>query len=346
MFKRVEKRRRKKEEEQELGLDDDMKEVLGIHDTDSEESASESDSDGSSGDEGEELEMGKGHEIDGEEDAENTDELGDEAEDEDEDPNIRVSQALNDPIYVVSVLPEVKACIVCPGKLLKGVKMEQLHRISNAHERRFEQLKTLSVGCEPNESAWEVLKLHAEEMPKLPMTVTVSTSNSRRAEKKKAQQERRKLKRQKFKARQAAKKTAATSAPIDQATPEEGSKALVDPSTDTVDRSKTTSPPKKKRKVADHDKPTIVESVVAETSPKRLKPRKKQGVTNSISAPSTNTTHTAPRKTQESVKNIVRSTSDRAKNARSRALSMSKTTTSSSKDNKSPRKKAINVGVS
>ena len=46
MFKRVEKRRLKKQEEEELGIDEDMKEILGMHDTDSEESASdESDSD-------------------------------------------------------------------------------------------------------------------------------------------------------------------------------------------------------------------------------------------------------------------------------------------------------------
>src|SRR3984885_6996696 len=44
MYKRVEKRRRKKEEEEELGLDDDMKEVLGMQDTDSDESDSDSDS--------------------------------------------------------------------------------------------------------------------------------------------------------------------------------------------------------------------------------------------------------------------------------------------------------------
>ena len=133
MFKRVEKRRRKKEEEEELGLDEDMKEILGIQETDSEESASDSDdnSDGDSSD-GEEgiKEDGAGKEAE-----EGDDEEDENADEEDEeDPNVTVSQALNDPIYVVSVLPEVKACIICPEKLLKGVKMVQTHRDSNARK--------------------------------------------------------------------------------------------------------------------------------------------------------------------------------------------------------------------
>ena len=45
MFKRVEKRIRKKEKEEELGIDEDMKEMLGMHDTDSEESDSSSSED-------------------------------------------------------------------------------------------------------------------------------------------------------------------------------------------------------------------------------------------------------------------------------------------------------------
>ena len=140
MFKRVEKRRRKKEEEEELGLDEDMKEILGIQETDSEESASDSDdhSDGDSSDGGEGMEEnGIGEEEGGgDEDGESADEDGGE-EEEEEDPNVTVSQALKDPVYVVSVLPEVKACIICPGKLLKGAKMVQTHRESNARKNLF-----------------------------------------------------------------------------------------------------------------------------------------------------------------------------------------------------------------
>lgn len=137
MFKRVEKRRLKKAEEEELGIDEDMKEILGMHDTDSEESASEeSDSDDEEDDDDDERENIA------EEDAEsseggrsvNEDEDGDEGDDDEdaEDPNVTVRQALLDSVYVVSILPEVKACVVCPGKLLKGAKMVQLHRVSNA----------------------------------------------------------------------------------------------------------------------------------------------------------------------------------------------------------------------
>ena len=138
MFKRVEKRRRKKEEEEELGLDEDMKEILGTQETDSEESASDSDdhSDDDSSDEGEGMEqngVGGGDEEGGDEEGESADE-DDGKEEEEEDPNVTVSQALKDPLYVVSVLPEVKACIICPGKLLKGAKMVQTHRESNARK--------------------------------------------------------------------------------------------------------------------------------------------------------------------------------------------------------------------
>jgi hypothetical protein len=134
MFKRVEKRRRKKEEEEELGLDEDMKEILGIQETDSEESASDpdDDSDGGSSDGEEGMDDDRvGENEDGDdEEGESADE-GD-ADEEEEDPNVTVAQALDDPLYVVSVLPEVKACIICPGKLLKGAKMVQKHRESNA----------------------------------------------------------------------------------------------------------------------------------------------------------------------------------------------------------------------
>ena len=126
MFKRVEKRRRKKEEEEKLGLDEEVKEILGMQDTDSEESESDSDSDQDEEEEKESLadneEMNSGEEDEDEEDHDA----------EEEDPSITVSQALKDPLYIVSVLPDIKACIVCPGKLLKSTRMVQLHRTSNA----------------------------------------------------------------------------------------------------------------------------------------------------------------------------------------------------------------------
>jgi hypothetical protein len=49
MFKRVAKRAKRKEKEEALGLDEEMKEALGMHETDSEESDSSSE-DGSGSD--------------------------------------------------------------------------------------------------------------------------------------------------------------------------------------------------------------------------------------------------------------------------------------------------------
>jgi hypothetical protein len=125
MFKRVEKRRRKKVEEEELGLDEDMKEILGMHDTDSDESDSDSDQ-SSAGDVEEEQQ----------EDLSDTGGFGEGSDsDQDEDKEgriITVQEALRDPVYLVSIQPDVKACIVCPGKLLKGAKMVELHRTSKA----------------------------------------------------------------------------------------------------------------------------------------------------------------------------------------------------------------------
>lgn len=124
MFKRVEKRRRKKVEEEELGLDEDMKEILGLQDTDSDES--DSDSDQSSTEDVEEGEKyfsdmgGFGKDS------------GTDQNDEKEEEHITIQEALRDPVYLISLQPDTKACVVCPGKLLKGGKMVELHRTSKA----------------------------------------------------------------------------------------------------------------------------------------------------------------------------------------------------------------------
>jgi len=176
MFKRVDKRRRKKEEEEKLGLDEEVKEILGIHDTDSEESDSDSDSDDGEEDEEEEEEESVADDEEmnfGEED---------EDDEEEEDPSITVSQALKDPLYVVSVLPDIKACIVCPGKLLKSIRMVQLHRTSNAHIRRFKRFSDSSADAKPNDNAWDILKRDSKTKPKL--SLTTSSGVSKRAEKK------------------------------------------------------------------------------------------------------------------------------------------------------------------
>jgi hypothetical protein len=127
MFKRVEKRRRKKEEEEELGLDEDMKEVLGMQDTDSDESDSDSDSDSAS-------DHGIGSDA-GIEEA--TEEDGDGGDSEAGNHEISVEDALEDPVYLVSLEPDRKACIVCPGKLLKHSRMIEVHKTSNVCKHLF-----------------------------------------------------------------------------------------------------------------------------------------------------------------------------------------------------------------
>ena len=129
MFKRVEKRIRKKEKEEELGIDEDMKEMLGMHDTDSEESDSSS-----SEDEGVDVagvfdgdSNGSGAEEDAEEDDEEDEDAEDSGEEQDENTPMTISEVLQDPLFTIQEEPEIKTCIICPGKLLKNPIMIDVH---------------------------------------------------------------------------------------------------------------------------------------------------------------------------------------------------------------------------
>lgn len=138
MFKRVEKRLKRKEREDELGLDEDMKEVLGFNDTDSDESESEVDSDEQSSmiDEEEmpDIEFDDDEAEGGDFDEESDDgELQNyEAGDQPERALITIAEALTNPIFIVSLDPDINECIVCPGKQLKSQKMIEAHKTSNA----------------------------------------------------------------------------------------------------------------------------------------------------------------------------------------------------------------------
>lgn len=304
MFKRVDKRRRKKEEEEKLGLDEEVKEILGIQDTDSEESESDSDSDSDS------REQGDIHEEIPEEDY------------DEEDPSITVGQALKDPFYIVSILPDVKACIVCPGKLLKSVKMVQLHRTSNAHMRRFKQFSDGSADANSNDNAWEILKRNSETKPRLQTTA----GGSKRAEKKKGSQARRKARREEAKEKAKAKKAKATS----ESAPAQLSETL-----------ESTKPRKKKRKI-DMGHQLLPPAKMSTTSvPSALPPATKKSNGKESAKPPlvTNSAATAledyddargPPNTVK-IQDVAKSTSNRAKTARSRALSMSKNTSRLSK---------------
>jgi hypothetical protein len=140
MFKRAARRIEKKEREEALGLDEEMKEVLGLQDTDSEESESDSDSEvnsaASSEDEGASSD-GASDEVNSELGLEGEDGLEEDGDSEaesnesDSTPPMSLEEALRDPIYLVSMHPEVRECIVCSGKVLKNAQMIKAHRSAN-----------------------------------------------------------------------------------------------------------------------------------------------------------------------------------------------------------------------
>jgi hypothetical protein len=174
MFKRVDKKRKKREEEEELGIDEEMKEIMGLNDTDSEESASDSDDDSDVGEDLEEDLEEAGDDNGG--DAEDTDE-GD-----DDEPPMSLSEALRDPVYVVSLEPDVRACLLCKGKVIKGTPMSQIHktsavctflkhetgkirrfRLPQVHKRRFERFKSLSAKSDQDSDAWQIARIIRDE---------------------------------------------------------------------------------------------------------------------------------------------------------------------------------------
>ena len=103
-----------------------------MHDTDSDESESSSDEDQDVAENEEDSEMEEDEEErdeGGEEDAsedEDDEDKGASASEEDEAP-LTLSEALKDPLYIIEEEPEVKGCIVCPGKLLKNPVMIDVH---------------------------------------------------------------------------------------------------------------------------------------------------------------------------------------------------------------------------
>ncbi|TBU43761.1 hypothetical protein BD309DRAFT_1009562 [Dichomitus squalens] len=190
MFKRVERRILKKEKEEELGLDEETKEMLGLNaaDTDSDESESSSD-------EGSEEEdfigAGDGEDAsDTEADVMDQDEepsdLGEDEEDEDEDDGVSmtVSESLQNPLWHVSLEPEVKACAVCPGKILKNPVMVDVHINSGAHKRRFAKLREAAIDVDPDTDIRDLVRI--QRLSSQPQKQAAQGKLSKRAEKKKA----------------------------------------------------------------------------------------------------------------------------------------------------------------
>jgi hypothetical protein len=132
MFKRVNKRIKRKEEEEKLGIDEEMKEVMGLQDTDSSESDT-ADSDSDSDKENDEEERGSSDEDNLREQASDDAldlEDGVDEESEDTEDGVTVSTALQNPIRYESASSDIALCALCPGKVFKNASMVKIHESS------------------------------------------------------------------------------------------------------------------------------------------------------------------------------------------------------------------------
>lgn len=136
MFKRVEKKLARRRKEEELGITEEIKEAIGLNDVDSDDSSSD-ESEASSSSSSPKISLKRKRLLDDDEldsspdadsDVQGSDDLGDPEDGEDE-PGVQmtVEVALHDPLYIVSIQPDIKGCIVCPRKLLKNDTMVSVH---------------------------------------------------------------------------------------------------------------------------------------------------------------------------------------------------------------------------
>ncbi|KAL5486132.1 hypothetical protein ACEPAI_7176 [Sanghuangporus weigelae] len=200
MFKRVTKKQKKREQEEELGLDDDTRQMFGLQDTDSDESSSQSNSESD-----DELDRGEAEadirtewlaaEGSSSEDENDSDEEGLDLESIDDDPPISLAEAVKNPIYHISSekLNDERACITCPKKLLKNEKMVELHLSSAAHVRRFK--KFCELAKRPDNRSEDPRRISAA-ISKNPTAVTSAEGLSKRGLKRKQKLETIKRKRE------------------------------------------------------------------------------------------------------------------------------------------------------
>lgn len=159
MYKRISKRIKKKEEEAALDLDEGNREILGMNETDSDESDSsndregrwQSDTDDSSAqaphristERSTGIQTGLGHKQNwkmghssndsdiGAEDSEAEQISESEDMEDNSPPPMTISEALNEPLYLVRKGSDARKCVVCPGKELKHSKMATIHVASS-----------------------------------------------------------------------------------------------------------------------------------------------------------------------------------------------------------------------
>ena len=129
MFKRVEKKITRKRKEEELGITEEIKEAIGLNDVDSDDSSSdESEASSSSTTPGilSKRKRSFEEELDDCSAAASGSDTSDEAEDED-GVQMTVDEALHNPLYLVSIQPDIRGCFVCPRKILKNDTMVSVH---------------------------------------------------------------------------------------------------------------------------------------------------------------------------------------------------------------------------
>ena len=135
MFKRVEKKLARKKKEEGLGLSEELKEAIGLIDVDSDDSSSD-ESEASSSTSNSQVPSKRKRLLDDEPDSssdadsEGQDpEAADDPEECEDDPGVQMSveEALQDPLYIISIQPDIRGCIICPRKLLKNDAMASVH---------------------------------------------------------------------------------------------------------------------------------------------------------------------------------------------------------------------------
>jgi hypothetical protein len=136
MFKRVERKLARKKNEEELGITQEIKEATGLNDVDSDDSSSD-ESEASSSSSSPRIPPKRKRSLDDDELGDSSDvnpgeqdsAALDDTEDDEHEPGVEmtVEEALHNPLYIVSIQPDIRGCIVCPRKLLKNDTMVSVH---------------------------------------------------------------------------------------------------------------------------------------------------------------------------------------------------------------------------
>ena len=132
MFKRVEKKLAKNKKEEELGLSEEIKAAVGLIDDDSSSDETEASSSTSNPQVPSKRKLLLDDEpdasSDGDSEGQDSGTAGD-PEDYEDEPGVQMSveEAIHDPLYIISIQPDIRGCLVCPRKLLKNNTMASVH---------------------------------------------------------------------------------------------------------------------------------------------------------------------------------------------------------------------------